>query len=117
MKKGDVIKGTITAIKPYGAFVKIDDETTGLIHISEISHNFVKEVSDYLSEGETYYFRVISVGDNGKVNLGMKKKKQQKKRLDIYLKEGFKPLDQVLTSWIEAYEYKPFKQAYQKKEE
>ncbi|MGM0436348.1 MAG: S1 RNA-binding domain-containing protein [Bacillota bacterium] len=117
MKKGDIVKGTITAIKPYGAFVKIDEETLGMIHISEISHKFVSDVEDYLNEGETYDFKVLSFEDDGKVNLGMKKKKQRKKRLDIHLKDGFKPLEQSLDTWIETYEYTPFEETKEKKEE
>lgn len=117
MQKGDIVKGTVTAIKPYGAFVKIDEETSGLIHISEISQKFVKDVSDFLNENQTYEFRVLSLEDDGKVNLGMKKKKLRKKRLDIHLKDGFEPLDQILDTWIDTYEYTPFKKTNQKKEE
>ena len=40
-QSGQVVQGIVTGIKPYGAFVKIDDNTDGLIHISEISDNYV----------------------------------------------------------------------------
>ena len=41
-KIGEIVEGIITGIQPYGAFVSLDDETCGLIHISEISDGFVK---------------------------------------------------------------------------
>ena len=44
-KVGMTVYGKITGIKPYGAFVKFDDNVSGLIHISEISHGFVKDIN------------------------------------------------------------------------
>ena len=52
MKKGDIVKGRITSIKPFEAFVKIDESFDGLIHISEISERFVRSIEDYLSVGQ-----------------------------------------------------------------
>ena len=42
---GQVIEGVVTGIQPYGAFVYLDSETKGLIHISEISQGYVKDLS------------------------------------------------------------------------
>ena len=49
-KKGQIIKGTITGIEKYGAFVSLDEYYTGLIHISEISHGFVRDINDFVNE-------------------------------------------------------------------
>ncbi|MER2113072.1 MAG: S1 RNA-binding domain-containing protein, partial [Solibacillus isronensis] len=46
---GDVLTGKVTGIQPYGAFVALDEYTQGLVHISEITYGFVKDVSDFLS--------------------------------------------------------------------
>ena len=43
--KGKIIQGTVTGIETYGIFVSLDEYYSGLIHISEVSHNFVKEIS------------------------------------------------------------------------
>ena len=51
-QSGQVVQGIVTGIKPYGAFVKIDDNTDGLIHISEISDNYVNDVSLFVRQGE-----------------------------------------------------------------
>ncbi len=104
MKKGDIVKGRVTAIKPYGAFVKIDESTDGLVHISEVSDNYVKDVEDYLSVGKSYKFEVLDKKTEGKVSLSYKRLHTRKKRLTIHLKSGFKPLRDKLEEWIESYD-------------
>ena len=51
IKVGNVVKGVVTGIKSYGIFVKINDEYTGLVHISEIPEKFVKDVTKYADVG------------------------------------------------------------------
>ncbi len=104
MKKGDIVKGRVTAIKPYGAFVKIDETTDGLIHISEVSDNYVNDIEDYLSVGKTVKLKVLEVKDNEKVALSYKRLRTRKKRVEIHLKSGFSPLKKALKEWIETYD-------------
>ena len=47
--KGKVIEATVTGIEPYGIFVSLDEYYSGLIHISEMSYGFVKDIHDYVS--------------------------------------------------------------------
>lgn len=108
MKKGDIVQGRVTAIKPYGAFVQIDDNTSGMVHISEISHRFVKDVSKHLEVGKLYNFEVLSFEEDGKVNLTMKRRKPRKKRMNIHLKDGFLPLRKKLNKWIDSYRKKTY---------
>lgn len=108
MKKGDIVQGRVTAIKPYGAFVQIDDNTSGLVHISEISHRFVKDVSNHLEVGKLYNFEILSFEEDGKVNLTMKKRKPKRKRMNIHLKDGFLPLRKKLNKWIDSYRKKTY---------
>lgn len=106
MKKGDVIKGEITAIKPYGAFVKIDDKTSGLIHISEFSDRFVRDIEDYVSVGDKIDLKVIAIEEEGKLSLSYKSLHKRKKRYRIKLKSGFAPLKQKLSTWINKHKTK-----------
>ncbi|MDD5293843.1 MAG: S1 RNA-binding domain-containing protein, partial [Candidatus Izemoplasmatales bacterium] len=69
MNVGDIVKGRITSIKPYGAFVKINDEVDGLIHISEMSDGFVKSIEDFLTVGDTVDLKVIKITEDNKVSL------------------------------------------------
>lgn len=100
MKKGDIVKGEITAIKEYGAFVKIDEETSGLIHISELSDNYVRDVEDYVEVGDFLDLKVVDIGENDKISLSYKALHTKKKRYTIELKTGFTPLKALLEQWL-----------------
>ena len=56
----------------FGAFVSFDNGKEGLVHVSEIAEERVKNVSDYLVEGEEVDIKVIGIDDRGKVKLSMK---------------------------------------------
>ncbi|MEG2709171.1 MAG: S1 RNA-binding domain-containing protein, partial [Vagococcus sp.] len=51
-KIGMVINGKITGIQPYGAFVSLDNNQQGLIHVSEVKHGFIKNIADELEVGQ-----------------------------------------------------------------
>ncbi|WP_134700219.1 S1 RNA-binding domain-containing protein [Ammoniphilus sp. YIM 78166] len=69
---GNVLEGQVTAIKEYGAFVSLSAGRSGLVHISQIASEYVKQVEDYLSVGETVKVKVIDISDTGKVSLSIK---------------------------------------------
>ncbi len=102
MKIDDVIRGKVTAIKPYGAFVDVGDRK-GLVHISEISDRYVHDIEDYLSVGKTYAFKVLSFDEQERPYLSFKALNKSKKRLRIHLKRGFDPLRKRLSTWIRQY--------------
>ena len=58
-RTGQVVEGKITGIQPYGAFVFLDHNTSGLIHISEISDGYVRDITDYVQVGETVEVKII----------------------------------------------------------
>ena len=100
------VKGIVTGIEPYGIFVKIDDETDGLIHISEISSNFVKDPGDFAKIGDEIEAEVIDKTEDGNIKLSIKSLKEEKKktRRRKYIKEtsiGFRTLGYKLPFWIE----------------
>lgn len=105
--KGKIVEGTVTGIESYGIFVSLDEYYSGLIHISEVSHNYVKDVHDYVKIGETIYVEIIGVDDdNYHLNLSIKninyQKKYKAKRKKIKETEmGFKTLAYKLPIWIE----------------
>lgn len=65
-KIGMTVYGEITGIRPYGAFVSFKDGVTGLIHISEISHGFVKDVNNYVKVKDHVMLKVIDIDKNNK---------------------------------------------------
>ena len=71
--KGQIVEGTVTGIKPYGAFIKIDDETVGLAFIEDLSVVRIKSPDERLKIGQTVKCMVKSVDEKtGKINLSYK---------------------------------------------
>jgi S1 RNA binding domain protein len=65
-------EGIVVKIVPFGAFVKTDTSEVGLVHISEISDTYVKDVHQFLKEGDKVIVRVIGRNKDGKLNLSIK---------------------------------------------
>ena len=72
---GSVVEGKVTRITNFGAFVELEDDVSGLIHISEVANEYVSDVGDFLHEGETVQAKVVSIDANGKVALSLKRMK------------------------------------------
>jgi len=102
MNKGDLVKGRITGIKSYGAFVKLEGDVDGLVHISEVSDGFVRRIDDFFKVGDIVDLEVLGVTEEGKVSLSYKRtnRTRRKKYVTIVLKSGFKPLGDMLPVWI-----------------
>ncbi|MDQ0509058.1 General stress protein 13 [Aedoeadaptatus ivorii] len=69
---GSILDGVVTGIVKFGAFVQLDDAHSGLVHISEISDEYVKEVSDHLSKGMKVKVKVLNIESDGKIALSIK---------------------------------------------
>ena len=72
LDKGAVIEGVVTGITNFGAFVQLPENKVGLIHISEVSNVFVKDVHDFLKVKEKVTVKVVSIDDKGKIGLSLK---------------------------------------------
>ena len=72
LEVGAIIEGKVTGITKFGAFVELEGRKVGLVHISEISNVFVKEINDHVQEGQTVKVKILNVGNNGKVELSIK---------------------------------------------
>lgn len=70
---GEIVEGTVSDIMNYGAFVKLNDGKTGLVHISEVSRDFVKDIHSVLNEGDLVKAKVLSIDEKGKIALSIKK--------------------------------------------
>lgn len=102
---GDIIEVIVTGIENYGIFVSVNDEYTGLIHISEIDNNFVKDINDYVKIGEKIYANIIGIDhDNKHLNLSIKNMNYNDNENGTRnIKEsisGFLPLHNKLDEWI-----------------
>ena len=73
LEVGKIYEGKVTGITKFGAFVELDKNTTGMVHISEVANTFVSEIKDHITEGQTVKVKVLSKGDDGKISLSIKK--------------------------------------------
>ncbi len=69
---GDIIIGHISGITKFGAFVSLEEGKNGLIHISEISKNYVEKVEDYVKKGDEVKVKVLTIGNDGKISLSLR---------------------------------------------
>lgn len=69
---GTVVEGTVVDVQKFGAFVKIRGGKTGLVHISQISDKFVREISEHVTVGSHIIAKIISVDSKGRVQLSLK---------------------------------------------
>lgn len=113
---GNIVAGKVTGIQPYGAFVALDEETQGLVHISEITHGFVKDVNEHLKVGDEIQVKILSVDEAaGKIGLSIRatmeapeqpeKAKRPRKRAAAIVNQdedsqGFNTLKDKLQEWI-----------------
>ena len=77
---GNKLKGKITVIKKFGAFVELPEGKSGLVHISEVADNYVENVEDHLSVGDEVEVKVLSIADDGKISLSIKKAKDRPRK-------------------------------------
>ncbi|MCF6138507.1 S1 domain-containing post-transcriptional regulator GSP13 [Pseudalkalibacillus berkeleyi] len=110
---GSTVEGKVTGIKPFGAFVALDDQHQGLVHISEVSHDYVKDINDHLSVGDKVEVKVMNVEENsGKISLSIRKtqaapepkpqpqRPRRKRPVQNESTQGFNTLEDKLKGWL-----------------
>lgn len=106
---GSIVKGLVTEIAPYGAFVELEDGTRGLLHISEISTRFVSDINEILKLGQVVKVKIITIDThNGYLRFSLKQMptafhQKSKARIRVKLPDdeiNFAPLKEALPHWI-----------------
>ena len=70
---GSILEGKVTGVKKFGAFVALPEGKTGMVHISEVSNEFIQDLSTVLEEGQTVKVKVINIAEDGKIALSIKR--------------------------------------------
>lgn len=70
---GKIVEGKVSGITNFGAFVQLSNGQTGLVHISEVAEEYVKDIKTHLNENQIVKVKIISVDKNGKISLSIKK--------------------------------------------
>lgn len=69
---GDVVTATVEHVAAYGAFVRLKNGQKAMIHISELSHNYVKKIEELIAVGQEVTAKVIKIDDKGRIDLSLK---------------------------------------------
>ena len=70
---GNILPGKVTGITNFGAFVDLGNRKTGLVHISEVSNSYVKDIKDVLTVGDEVQVKVMEISGDGKVSLSIRR--------------------------------------------
>lgn len=80
LKQGTTVEGKVKSVAPFGAFVELEGGSVGLVHISEVSLDYVQNINDYLKPGDSVKVKVVSIDEKGKINLSIKKVLEEEKK-------------------------------------
>ena len=72
LEVGTVLEGRVTGITDFGAFVSLPGGKNGLVHISQVANTYVRDIRDFLSEGQSVRVKVLRMTPDGKINLSIK---------------------------------------------
>ncbi|MFB5664264.1 S1 domain-containing post-transcriptional regulator GSP13 [Alteribacillus sp. HJP-4] len=113
---GSIVEGKVTGIKPFGAFVALDENKQGLVHISEVAHGYVKDINDALTVGDQVKVKIKSIdADSGKISLSIRDTEPAPEgksrprsggapkggnRTDNQKNQGFNTLEDKLKDWL-----------------
>jgi len=78
---GAIVEGIVSGITNFGAFVDIEKGKTGLVHISEVADEYVKNIHDYLKNRQKVKVKILSIESNGKISLSIKQAALPKKEV------------------------------------
>jgi S1 RNA binding domain protein len=70
---GEVVEGKVTGITNFGAFIALPEGKNGLVHISEVSEGYVKDIREHLAENQVVRVRVMTIEPSGKIGLSIKR--------------------------------------------
>ena len=83
LEAGQILEGKVTGITKFGVFVSLDEKTTGMVHISEVSKDYVKDLNEYVKLNDVVRVKVLST-DAGKISLSMSKAIVEPKKTESF---------------------------------
>ncbi|MBQ6874009.1 MAG: S1 RNA-binding domain-containing protein [Clostridia bacterium] len=79
LEVGAIVEGVVTGLTKFGAFVSLPDNKSGMVHISEVSTEYVNDIKDHLSKDQQVKVKIISIGDDGKISLSIRRASEASK--------------------------------------
>lgn len=93
LEVGQIVEGKVSGITGFGAFIDLPGGETGLVHISEVARNYVKDINEHLSVGQEVKVKVLSCDEKGKVSLSIKKAQENNFRRPAAVPFSGKPAE------------------------
>ncbi|MDR2179421.1 MAG: S1 RNA-binding domain-containing protein [Synergistaceae bacterium] len=106
VRVGDLAECVVEQIMPYGAFVRLSTGQRGMVHISELSFNFVKKVEDILTLQQNIKARVIKIDEKGRIDLSLKKVEERPLVQAPITKEDKDSFEKKMASFLKVSEAK-----------
>jgi S1 RNA binding domain protein len=106
VRVGDLAECVVEQIMPYGAFVRLSTGQKGMVHISELSFNFVKKVEDILTLQQNIKARVIKIDEKGRIDLSLKKVEERPMVQAPITKEDKDSFEKKMASFLKLSEAK-----------
>ena len=72
LEVGKIVSGKVSGITSFGAFVELEGGKTGLVHISEVAKDYVKDINSHISQNQEVKVKILSIDQNGKISLSIK---------------------------------------------
>ena len=108
---GELIIGKVENVKPYALFLSFEDGSQGLLHISEISDSYIRDIEKYGTVGDELKVKVLSIDEhNGFLRVSLKQVPEneqfsthnnEKRRIPVIKEDSFKDLEERLDGWIQ----------------
>ena len=108
---GELLIGKVESVKPYALFLVFPDGEKGLLHISEISDSYIRDIEKFGTEGDELKVKILSIDShNGFMRVSLKQvpveeqystHTNEKRHIPNIGKESFKDLEEHLPEWIE----------------
>ena len=80
LELGKIVEGRVSGITNFGAFVELPGGKSGLVHISEVSRDYVKDINEHLKVGDTVKVKIMNVDPGGKIGLSIKKAQEEERK-------------------------------------
>ncbi len=91
LEVGQILEGKVTSLTSFGAFVSLPDGKSGMVHISEVSDTYVKDIKDFLKEGDEVKVKVTGITEEGKISLSIRKAQPPKEKPQNRPRQGGRP--------------------------
>lgn len=90
---GSILDGKVTGVMPFGAFVSLPNNKSGLVHISEITKEYIKDINDYIKQGDAVRVKVLDIDAAGKISLSIRKAAESEKPKKEISAKPLRPAD------------------------